>query len=261
MLKTIWRNNMTHFNRLALTAILLCLQTTTWAVDAAPDAASAETTSSETQPTTKKTAWDVKEVPATKQWVSDRLEVPLRSCPSDRCKVVKIVKPGFETTLIGVTNDGWALVTSGETKGYLPKRYLQTMPIASQQLEGAQRQSIEAMQAQGALKTEMNALKSRAENAETEVASLRKDNYELKQELDYVKTVSTQTLVVNEDNRRMKTEIEALRQRNDILEQEAGDVEGRNQRAWIMVGAGILFMGWLIGRFARAPRRKGWNEI
>ena len=39
------------------------------------------------------------------------------------------------------------------------------------------------------------------------------------------------------------------------------DVEGKNQRAWVMVGAGILFMGWIIGRFARSPRRKGWNEI
>ncbi len=248
---------MPHFNRMALVALLLGLNSHAWAVDPAPasDATSTETT------TAKKPAWDVKEVPASKQWVSDRLEVPLRSCPGDRCKVVKIVKPGFEATLIGVTNDGWALVTAGETKGFLPKRYLQTTPVASQQLEGAQRQSLEAMQAQGALKTEMDALKNRAENAETEVASLRKDNYELKQELDYVKTLSTQTLVVNEDNRRLKTEIEALRQRNDILEQEASDVEGKNQRAWVMVGAGILFMGWIIGRFARAPRRKGWNDI
>jgi len=205
--------------------------------------------------------WEVKEVAPSKQWISDRLEAPLRSCPGDRCKVVKIVKPGFETTLIGLTNDGWALVTSGDVKGYLPKRYLQSSPVASQQLEGAQRQSLEAMQAHGALKTEMDALKNRAETAETEVASLRKGNYELKQELDYVKTLSTQTLVVNEDNRRLKTEIEALRQRNDILEQESGDVEGKNQRAWVMVGAGILFMGWIIGRFARTPRRRGWNEI
>lgn len=250
---------MPHSNRLLLAVALAAIQASAWAVEPAP--AAAEATTGETATSTKKPAWEVKDVPASKQWVSDRLEVPLRSCPGDRCKVVKIVKPGFETTLIGVTNDGWALVTSGDTKGYLPKRYLQTTPVASQQLEGAQRQSLEAMQAQGALKTEMDALKNRAETAEIEVASLRKDNYELKQELEYVKTLSGQTLVVNEDNRRLKTEIEALRQRNDILEQEAGDVEGKNQRAWVMVGAGVLFMGWLIGRFARAPRRRGWNEI
>lgn len=250
---------MPHSNKLYLAVALGVMQTSAWAVEPAP--ASVEAMAGETATNAKKPAWEVKEVPATKQWVSDRLEVPLRSCPGDRCKVVKIVKPGFETTLIGVTNDGWALVTSGETKGYLPKRYLQTTPVASQQLEGAQRQSLEAMQAQGALKTEMDALKNRAETAEIEVSSLRKDNYELKQELEYVKTLSGQTLVVNEDNRRLKTEIEALRQRNDILEQEAGDVEGKNQRAWVMVGAGILFMGWIIGRFARTPRRKGWNQI
>lgn len=250
---------MPHSNKLYLAVALGVMQTSAWAVEPAP--ASVEAMTGETVTNAKKPAWEVKEVPATKQWVSDRLEVPLRSCPGDRCKVVKIVKPGFETTLIGVTNDGWALVTSGETKGYLPKRYLQTTPVASQQLEGAQRQSLEAMQAQGALKTEMDALKNRAETAEIEVSSLRKDNYELKQELEYVKTLSGQTLVVNEDNRRLKTEIEALRQRNDILEQEAGDVEGKNQRAWVMVGAGILFMGWIIGRFARTPRRKGWNQI
>lgn len=250
---------MRYFNRFALATLLLSAQWTAWAVEA--EQAATEASSNESTAAVKKPTWEVKEVPATKQWVSDKLEVPLRSCPGDRCKVVKIVKPGFETTLIGVTNDGWALVTSGETKGYLPRRYLQSTPVASQQLEGVQRQSLEAMQVQNVLKTEMDTLKNRAENAESEVAKLRKENYELKQELDYVKTLSSQTLIVNEDNRRLKTEIEALRQRNDILEQEASDVEGKNQRAWVMVGAGILFMGWLIGRFARMPRRKGWNEI
>jgi SH3 domain protein len=208
-----------------------------------------------------KPTWEVKDMPAKRLWVSDRLEVPLRSCPGDKCRVVKVVRPGNEMNQIGYTADGWALVSAGEVKGYLPKRYLQDTPVASQQLEGAQRQSLEAVQAQQSLKTEMDTLKNRAQAAETEVGSLRKDNYELKQELEYVKTVSTQTLMVNEDNRRLKSEVEALRQRNSILEQEAADVEGKNQRAWVMVGAGILFIGWLIGRFARAPRRKGWNQI
>jgi SH3 domain protein len=205
--------------------------------------------------------FEVKDIVAKKMWVSDRLEAPLRSCPGDKCRVVKVVRPGNEMTQIGYTADGWALVSIGDVKGYLPKRYLQDAPIASQQLEGAQRQSLEAVQAQQSLKTEMDTLKNRAQAAETEVGSLRKDNYELKQELEYVKTVSTQTLIVNEDNRRLKSEVEALRQRNAILEQEAGDVEGKNQRAWFMVGAGVLFIGWLVGRFARGPRRKGWNQI
>jgi SH3 domain protein len=208
-----------------------------------------------------KPAWEVKDMPAKRLWVSDRLEVPLRSCPGDKCRVVKVVRPGNEMNQIGYTADGWALVSAGEVKGYLPKRYLQDTPVASQQLEGAQRQSLEAVQAQQSLKTEMDTLKNRAQSAETEVGSLRKDNYELKQELEYVKTVSTQTLMVNEDNRRLKSEVEALRQRNAILEQEAGDVEGKNQRAWFMIGAGVLFIGWLVGRFARGPRRKGWNQI
>jgi SH3 domain protein len=208
-----------------------------------------------------KPAFEVKDMPAKRLWVSDRLEAPLRSCPGDKCRVVKVVRPGNEMTQIGYTADGWALVSTGDVKGYLPKRYLQDAPVASQQLEGAQRQSLEAVQAQQSLKTEMDTLKNRAQSAETEVGTLRKDNYELKQELDYVKTVSTQTLMVNEDNRRLKSEVEALRQRNAILEQEAGDVEGKNQRAWFMVGAGVLFIGWLVGRFARGPRRKGWNQI
>jgi SH3 domain protein len=204
---------------------------------------------------------EVIEIPAKKLWVSDKLETPLRSCPGDRCRVVKVVRPGNEMTQIGYTKDGWALVTTGEIKGYLPKRYLQDMPIASQQLVGVQRQSIEALQAQQNLKLEMDALKTRAESAEQELGTVRKQNYELKQELDYIKTVSNQTLSVNEENRHLKTEIEALRQRNGILEQEASDVEGKNQRAWFMIGAGVLFVGWLVGRFARGPRRKGWNQL
>lgn len=241
-----------RLTHLTLTALLML---------ASPALLAEETTTGNDSTQSNKPQWDVRDMAAKRLWVTDKLETPLRSCPGDRCRVVKVVRPGMEMTQVGYTPDGWALVTIGDTKGYLPKRYLQDTPVASQQLEGAQRQSLEAMQAQQALKTEMDALKSRAEGAETEVGSLRKDNYELKQELEYVKSVSSQTLMVNEDNRRLKNEIEALRQRNAILEQEAADVEGKNQRAWFMVGAGVLFIGWLVGRFARAPRRRGWNEI
>lgn len=215
--------------------------------------------------TANKPVWDVKDMPAKQTWINDKLEVPLRSCPGDKCRVVKVVRTGYELTQVGYTPDGWALVTSGEAKGYLPKRYLQDTPLGNLQIadngSGAQRQSLEAVQAQQSLKNEMDALRNRALASETEVGTLRKDNYELKQELEYVKTVSTQTLTVNEDNRRLKSEVEALRQRNAILEQESGNVEGKNQRAWFMVGAGVLFIGWLIGRFARGARSKGWNQI
>lgn len=261
---------MTHYNKIALTLLplaLTCLNASSYAEDViAPETANAvEAVTTPSTPAAKpsnKPSWEIKDITPKHLWVSDRLEAPLRSCPGDRCRVVKVVHPGNEMTQIGYTPDGWALVvTSGDIKGYLPKRYLQDTPVASQQLEGAQRQSLEAVQAQQTLKTEMDTLKGRAESAEAEVGTLRKENYELKQELDYVKTVSGQTLVVNEDNRRMKSELETLHQRNTILEQESADVEGKNQRAWFMIGAGVLFIGWLVGRFARSPRRKGWNQI
>lgn len=251
-------NSFTRASLITVAGILLSANA--FAEEAAAPAAPTEATAASTD-TSKKPAWEVVEITPKQLWVSDKLEVPLRACPSDRCRVVRVVKPGLEMNQIGYTKDGWALVNYGDHKGYLPKRYLQDSPVASQQLEGAQRQSLEAIQAQQNLKLEMDALKTRAENAESELSTLRKTNYEMKQELDYVKTVSSQTITVNEDNRRLKTEVEALRQRNAILEQEAGDVEGKNQRAWFMVGAGVLFIGWLVGRFARAPRRKGWSQL
>ncbi|HQR96802.1 MAG TPA: hypothetical protein PLF09_09430, partial [Thiotrichales bacterium] len=76
---------MRHFNRFALATLLLSCQWTAWAVDLAPASAPTEATNNEAAATAKKPAWEVKEVPATKQWVSDKLEVPLRSCPGDRC--------------------------------------------------------------------------------------------------------------------------------------------------------------------------------
>jgi SH3 domain protein len=265
---------MLHYNNKVRILLPLLLSTLSFNVLAEEDAAqpvtetaiispTVETKTTEAKATKVKTEVkaEVKDMPAKRLWVSDRLEAPLRSCPGDKCRVVKVVRPGNEMTQIGYTADGWAFVSSGDIKGFLPKRYLQDTPVASQQLEGAQRQSLEAVQAQHSLKTEMDTLNNRATSAEGEVGALRKENYELKQELDYVKTVSGQTLMVNEDNRRLKSEVETLRQRNTILEQEAGDVEGKNQRAWFMIGAGVLFIGWLVGRFARSPRRRGWNQI
>ncbi len=261
---------MLHYNNKVRILLPLLLSTLSFNVLAEEDAAQPVTETAVVSPTVEsktteakatKVKTEVKDMPPKRLWVSDRLEAPLRACPGDKCRVVKVVRPGNEMTQIGYTADGWAFVSSGDIKGFLPKRYLQDIPVASQQLEGAQRQSLEAVQAQHSLKTEMDTLNNRATSAEGEVGALRKENYELKQEIDYVKTVSGQTLMVNEDNRRLKSEVETLRQRNTILEQEAGDVEGKNQRAWFMIGAGVLFIGWLVGRFARNPRRRGWNQI
>lgn len=209
-----------------------------------------------------KAQFDVKRVADSKQWVNNQQdEVELRKCPAERCSVVKVVKPGYSGTKIGETADGWALLINGDFKGYLPMSLLQATAPDSTENTTTTRPSLESMQVQSNLKVEMDTLKERAETAEVELADLRKENYELKQELNYIKSLSSQTITVNEDNRRLKTENDALRQRNDLLEQEADDVEGKNQRAWAMVGAGILLVGWFVGRFARAPRRKGWNEI
>jgi SH3 domain protein len=202
---------------------------------------------------------DVKGITPTKNWVSDRVETPIRSCTTDKCRIVKSIHPGNEITVTGYTPDGWAYVSVGDVKGFIPKRYLQDTPLLvigndakSGEVNGVSLQNT---------KSEVDALMKRAETAEGETGSLRKENYELKQELDYIKGLSNQTLQVNEENRRLKTETEMLRQRNEILEQEARDGEGRDQRAWVIVGAGIILVGWLLGRFARMPRRKGWNQV
>ena len=214
-----------------------------------------------TEPKKANSSYEIRDTPATKLWVSDKLEAPMRSCADEKCRVVKVVRPGMEMTQVGVTSNGWSKIKVGEQEGYLLKRYLQDHPGASQQLEGAQRQSLEAIQGQQSLKSELDNLKKRAETAEAESANLRKENYEIKQNLDYVKGISGQTLAVNEDNRRLKAELESLRQRAAILEQEAEDVEGKNQRAWVMVGAGVVLVGWILGRFARTPRRRGWGQL
>lgn len=212
----------------------------------------------ETPPAPAQKKIDVKGIDPTRNWVSDRVETPVRSCPTDKCRILKSVRPGNELTVVGYTSDGWAYVTIGENKGFIPKRYLQGVPFV---VAGSEGKLPELSGTPQSAKPEIEALLKRAETAESEIGVLRKENYELKQELDYVKGLSNQTLMVNEENRRLKTEVEMLRQRNEILEQEARDGEGRDQRAWVIVGAGIILVGWLLGRFARMPRRKGWNQV
>lgn len=225
----------------------------------APAPAPANTATPAAAPAQKKVEVDVKGVSPIKNWISDRVETPIRSCPTDRCRIVKVVRPGHELTVTGYTSDGWAYITIGDVKGFILKRYLQDGPLL---FAGEHKSASEGSSncVQGG-KFELEALMKRAETAETETGGLRKENYELKQELEYIKGLSNQTLMVNEENRRLKTEVEMLRQRNEILEQEARDGEGRDQRAWVIVGAGIILVGWLLGRFARLPRRKGWSQM
>ena len=74
---------------------------------------------------------------ATTQWVTDQLEVTLRSGPSTSNKILRIMNSGETVTLIEADDETkYSLVeTANGEQGYVITRFLKSEPIAQIQLE------------------------------------------------------------------------------------------------------------------------------
>jgi SH3 domain protein len=199
-------------------------------------------------------------------YVDDQLVITMRSGESSQHSIIRTLKSGTRLDILESHKEtGYSLARLGDgTEGYVLNQYLSPTPIARQRLAEAEKKSAELEKELAAVKSDLKQTSSARQQLDKSSVQLSGENEKLKKELQQIREISKNAIVLNDDNKtlrekmiRMETEMQALEQQNSVL-------KDRSNRDWFITGTGVTVLGVLIGLLVpklRLGRKSKWNEL
>jgi len=186
----------------------------------------------------------------TVRWVTDKLQVTVRTGPSTENKIIHVADSGDQLTVLAPEEDGWIKVgTPDGQEGWMMVRYLQNEPTAAIKLDKLDPQNQTLLQQlEDQTKTNQE-LKANLARLESENLKLENAYTKLKKEAAGFMTLKKEHQDLLEDYQRQGEQINNLAAELESLR------FGGNLK-WFMAGAGVLVLGWLMGLAMGRRRRR-----
>jgi SH3 domain protein len=163
------------------------------------------------------------------KFVRPDLDIPVRRGRGSQYKIIKFVKDGNQVELFE-ENGNWAKVRlQNGTEGWMLKRYLSD-----------EKPSVEQVRE---LRKENEQLKIGNEKLTRDIKRIKELYQANSEELEKLQTSAEEKLALGlSECNKIKDEYNASQEFNKIM--------------WFLSGAGVLLVGWLIGRSASGSQRK-----
>ncbi len=194
-------------------------------------------------------------------YVSDQLEITLRTGPGVKNKIVAMLNSGDELEVLQRNPGGYTEVRAPNGKtGWVLQRFLMDEPAARSRLD-----EIESREQQlAAQQTEIEQLRDDLLSSRTESAAVARQNAELQAELKQVRQVASDTLAINERNAELTSSLEQAETRQTALQLENERLRSNSEQAWFVRGAGVILLGMLLGLLIpklRFKKKRKWGDI
>jgi len=199
-------------------------------------------------------------------YVTDSIEVPLRSNPGYKFKIIRMVKSGSKVTIQEVNDKGWAKLIyrhrGRDFVGWMPTSMLQTTPISATLLKKQTEKTSRIEKSLNQLKQEKETLQARLTIATEELNTVKQQNFELEKELQNIKKISGRSLEISEENNQLSQQINQLKSDSIIMKEQLSQASDVVQRQWFLTGGGVLLLGLILGRLFRMPAKKNkWDSL
>lgn len=189
------------------------------------------------------------------RYVSDQLDIPMRTGQSDRHKILRFPKSGDALTILE-TNDesGYSLVrTKRGREGWVLSKDLMNIPSARDRLATAEKK----MSRLHEIEKEKTALKRERDQ-------LNSQNVQLNKQLAQIRRVSANAVKISEENETLSTRSIEMERNIQMLEQENDSLQDSSYRNWFMTGAAVVIVSMLFGVILtriRWRRKSSWGDL
>ena len=205
-------------------------------------------------------------VAETTRYVSDDLEITLRSGESTKHQILRMLSSGTPLEVLETNPEsGYSKVRDPKgTVGWVLTRYLMNLPSARDRLAEAQKKLVNMEIEITRLKEESKQISGDRKTLIQEKQKLEEDTRKLTQELNTIRKTAASTLAIDQENRTNKAKLVALEQDLQVVKQENEALKDRTARDWFMVGAGVIVLGMVIGLLIpklRWQRKSSWDSL
>lgn len=200
------------------------------------------------------------------RYVTDRLEVTLRTGQTNQHRIVRMLPSGAAVTVLEQDEaSGYSRVkTTDGAEGWLLTRYLLSEPAARDQLASAQQKVSQLTAELAQARAQLNSVTSSQKNLEQGHQSLETQNRRLQQDLTQIRQTAANALNLESENQDLKKRLVTLERDYQVLEQQTESLKDRSRRDWFVAGAGVIILGMLMGLLIpkiRWKRRSSWDSL
>ncbi len=203
---------------------------------------------------------------AEKRYVTDQLEVTLRTGHSNQHKIIRMLPSGTSLEVLEEDPEsGYTRVrVTPEIEGWVISRYLDRQPSGRQraQILGHKLETLKAELA--TLKKTRGSLLSSRDSTSKKNARLLQENERLQADLTKIRRTSANALALDDENRRLKKRLAELTQEHELALQSNQSLKDRSARDWFLVGAGVILLGMILGLIIpkiRWRRKSSWGSL
>ena len=208
------------------------------------------------------------------RYISDQLVVSLRKQPQNNAETITYLRTDTPVEVLDAGEKFLQVKTKNGEVGYVQKHYLtkdtpKTVIISrlTRDNQGLQKQveKLEQRYSETFSKSDETQQKilSDLEDSRRQVAALEKDLNksetvlaERTREYETLKKNAENIVVITAERDRLRLSDEELSASVARLEEERKDQLKNETTQWFLAGAGVLFFGWVLGKFSRSKRKR-----
>ncbi|OAH99588.1 hypothetical protein A1353_20865 [Methylomonas methanica] len=189
-------------------------------------------------------------------YVTDKVEVPLRSGESERTKIVKMLENGIPVSVLQEsTENGYTYIqTSTGAEGFILSRYLTGEPSARNQLEAASKK-LEA------LLEENKQLKAGQANSQ----EIGKERDKLSADLSELQQTAANAIQLKQQRDQLQERVISVERELQQLKRENQALTDSSNQDWFLYGGGLALFGVLLGfilpKLSWRRRSSGWDSF
>ncbi|MBW1697286.1 MAG: TIGR04211 family SH3 domain-containing protein [Deltaproteobacteria bacterium] len=193
---------------------------------------------------------------AEQMYVSEIIEITLRTGPGIDHKVIAMVQSGQQLEILKPGNEWTKVRLPNGKEGYVLSRFLTNKKPSELKLRELQ-QKYQALQAKAdSLLEDYNRQKQQNENLLAELASKEELIAKLSKSYETLRQDSAEFLSLKEKYKKASAQLAELTEKTRKYEETLTTLQKRQIFRWVLTGAGILLVGFLIGMSSRRQRRR-----
>jgi SH3 domain protein len=204
-------------------------------------------------------------VMAETQYVSDRLEITMRSGKSTSHGITRMLRSGTPLEVLDTDKKtGYSHVrTRSGKEGWVLSRFLMKGPAARDRLTAAEKKLAELELENRKMNTAMQAMREEKSLLQKEQKSLAGEHRKVSQELSEIRRTASSALAMDSENKELKSRVVALERNLQTVQQENESLKDRTARDWFMVGAAVVLLGIIVGLIIpriRWRKKTSWGD-